>query len=661
MAAPAAAATAPAMASLQVLVGIGSPRRGNNASTSCCVMHGRLVVSRRLPFRNLGLRGGSSVLVGARVRRLLLAPRYAVSVSTESTTSVAVKALSEGESLTKTLQPPEDDSVGLKPPPVKPAPKPVSPVNGKQLENEEDEDVALKPPPQPNSLGRPNAISNGSRAQSSDGPSLGQILENVEKLGPSEAGPPRGGSRPPVRARASQPGAWKAGDKLRTKAEREADAAAAQAAAAAERQAQAGEAQASTSSTDSEVLRTQRPRTQLNTLAKPVARPAPGATRKGLVLKDVGSAGVSKDRDASGPKLRDAGAGPVLKDVGAAPRSQGSRSATPSPANVGPAGPPKPFAKAAVKGKEDWRKKANNTVSDGAKRRVSARNKDSMDGVADLLGASTSRRSGRKMNKASRKALRVEAARLAAPVKVEILEVGEEGMSCQELAEALAVNDSEIVKVLFMKGIGITVNQTLDEETVKLVCQEFQVEVVEAGTIRVEDLAKKSNVFLDDDDFGHLMPRPPVVTIMGHVDHGKTSLLDFIRKTKVAAGEAGGITQGIGAYSINVMVEGEMQPCVFLDTPGHEAFSAMRARGARVTDIAVIVVAADDGVRPQTLEAIAHAKAADVPIVIAINKIDKDGANPQIVMQELSTHGLMPEEWGGDTPMVQVKYFCYDL
>ena len=180
-----------------------------------------------------------------------------------------------------------------------------------------------------------------------------------------------------------------------------------------------------------------------------------------------------------------------------------------------------------MKGKEDWRKKAANNVSDGAKRRISARNIDSMDGITDEVVAKPARRGGKKMSKASRKAIRLEAARAAAPVKAEILEVGPEGMSCQVLAEALAVNDSEIVKVLFMKGIGITVNQTLDEETVKLVCKEFEVEVVEAGTTRVEDLAKKSSGFMDDEDLDHLMPRPPVVTIMGHVDHGKVHLVAF--------------------------------------------------------------------------------------------------------------------------------------
>ncbi|KAI4973163.1 hypothetical protein ZWY2020_028871 [Hordeum vulgare] len=240
-------------------------------------------------------------------------------------------------------------------------------------------------------------------------------------------------------------------------------------------------------------------------------------------------------------------------------------------------------------------------------------------------------RKGRRWSKAKRRAARLEALEAEEPVRVEILEVGEE-----------------------VRGAMLDNVQTLDKDLVKMVCMEYEVEVLESGPVRVEEMAKK-NEFLDDEDLDKLEIRPPIVTIMGHVDHGKTTLLDYIRKSKVVASEAGGITQGIGAYQVLVPVDGNPQACVFLDTPGHEAFGAMRARGAKVTDICIIVVSADDGVQPQTNEAIAHAKAARVPIVIAINKVDKEGANPERVMQELSQIGLMPEMWGGDTPMVQIS------
>jgi translation initiation factor IF-2 len=225
-------------------------------------------------------------------------------------------------------------------------------------------------------------------------------------------------------------------------------------------------------------------------------------------------------------------------------------------------------------------------------------------------------------------------------------------LTVQELAAMMAIPDTEIIRTLFMKGIMATVTQTLDIETATMVAQELGVEV-ETG--EKESEARKLTEMLDVDDLENLQRRPPVVTIMGHVDHGKTSLLDSIRKTKVAQGEAGGITQHIGAYHVDVEHNGEMQQVVFLDTPGHEAFTAMRARGARVTDIAILVVAADDGVQPQTVEAISHAKAAGVPIVVAINKIDKEGAQPDRVKQELTEFGLVPEEWGGDTIMVPVS------
>ncbi|MFN9610655.1 MAG: translation initiation factor IF-2, partial [bacterium] len=251
-----------------------------------------------------------------------------------------------------------------------------------------------------------------------------------------------------------------------------------------------------------------------------------------------------------------------------------------------------------------------------------------------------------------RRAMELRAARDAKAQRPEMLVVPDGNLTVQELADKLGVESSEIIKSLFFKGIIATVTQTLDLPTIETVSDEFGVPVLEDD---VQAAAAKTVEMIEESDLQHLMRRPPVVTVMGHVDHGKTSLLDAIRKTRVAAGEAGGITQHIGAYQVEVPHAGEVRKITFLDTPGHEAFTAMRARGTKVTDVAVLVVAADDGVRPQTLEAISHARAAEVPIVVAINKVDKEGASPERVKQELSGQDLVAEDWGGNTVMVPVS------
>ena len=219
-------------------------------------------------------------------------------------------------------------------------------------------------------------------------------------------------------------------------------------------------------------------------------------------------------------------------------------------------------------------------------------------------------------------------------------------MTVAELATMMNISVTEVISACMSLGLFVSINQRLDAETINIVADEFGYSV-EFVSIEIQEAIDEE----EEDSEENLLPRPPIVTVMGHVDHGKTSLLDSIRKTNVIAGEAGGITQHIGAYNVKLS---DGRTITFLDTPGHEAFTAMRARGAQVTDIAIIIVAADDNVMPQTIEAINHASAAGVPIVFAINKIDKPGANPDKIREELANMNYLVEEWGG-------KYQCQEI